>query len=57
MCYWLLPQSGFPITRTTVQPLSEIELQTIDIKEQLKAYDAILGDKIAVLDDNPNVRM
>jgi hypothetical protein len=57
MCYWLLPQSGIPITRTTVQPLSTIELQTDDIKEQLRTFDATLGDKIAILVENPNMRM
>lgn len=57
MCYWLLPQSGIPITRTKVQPLSDIELQTDDIKEQLKAFDAILGDQIAAFVENPNMMM
>jgi hypothetical protein len=42
MCYWLLPQSGIPITRTTVQPLTDIELQTDAIKEQLKSFDTLL---------------
>ncbi len=65
MCYWLLPQSGIPLRRTKVQLLSEIELQiddeielqTDDITEQLRAFDAILGDKIASLVENPNMRM
>jgi hypothetical protein len=57
MCYWLLPQSGIPITRTTIQPVSEEELQTDAIKEQIKAFDTLLGDKITSLTDNPNVKM
>jgi hypothetical protein len=57
MCYWLFPQSGIPLTRTTVQPLSETELQTDDIKKQLKAFEAILGNKIASLVENPNMKM
>ncbi len=57
MCYWSLPQSGISFTRTAVQPLREIELQTDDFKEQLKAFDAILGYKIASLVENPKMRM
>jgi hypothetical protein len=34
-----------------------VELHTDDIKEQLKTFDAILGDKVAILVDNFNGRM
>ncbi len=37
--------------------MTEIELQNDAIKEQLKNFDTLLGDKISSLVDNPNVRM
>jgi len=47
MCYWLLPKSGIPIARTTVQALSEEELMRLDIQEQIKDYDEVIKDKLS----------
>ena len=37
MCYWILPQSGKPIARTTIKGLSADELATDAVKKQLKS--------------------
>jgi len=39
MCYWILPQSGIPIARTTVQNITMEELATNEVKEQLQKFD------------------
>jgi hypothetical protein len=46
MCYWLLPKSGVPIARTTVRPITEAELQTTDIKQELGSFDLSIKRKI-----------
>ncbi|MGH3055829.1 MAG: hypothetical protein ACRDL7_12725, partial [Gaiellaceae bacterium] len=46
MCYWILPPSGIPIARTTVQDISEQELLTDDVTNQIKAYDKQVEEKI-----------
>jgi hypothetical protein len=40
LCYWILPKSGRPIARTTVRPISEAELQTDHIQQELNSFDA-----------------
>ena len=43
MCYYILPESGIGISRTTVQPFSDEDMRDPDVKKRLKAFD----DKIA----------
>ena len=38
MCYWLLPESGTPIARSSVQPIIEEEMQDAVVIAALKAY-------------------
>jgi len=49
MCFWVLPQNGIPIARTTVQAINETKLRHINIQEEIKAYDAkiheLIGDQ------------
>jgi hypothetical protein len=39
MCYWVLPSSGIPIARTTIQQITQAELDTDEIKKQLYEYN------------------
>jgi hypothetical protein len=50
MCYWLLPKSGAPIARTTIQAIKEEELRTTEVREQLADYDEVIKRKLAVTD-------
>jgi hypothetical protein len=42
MCYWVLPKSGVPIARSTVQELPKELYTTEDFKEELKTLDTAL---------------
>jgi len=44
MCYWVLPKSGIPIARSTVQEIPREYLETPDFKEELKTLDEVLID-------------
>jgi hypothetical protein len=46
LCYWILPKSGRPIARTTVRPISDTELQTNEVKQELNAFDASINRKL-----------
>jgi len=46
MCYWVLPPSGVPIARTTVQAISKDELSTDVVKNQLQTYDGETAIKL-----------
>ncbi len=35
MCYWVLPDTGVPIVRSTIQAISKQELQTNEVKSLL----------------------
>jgi hypothetical protein len=39
LCYWILPESGRPLARTTIQAVSQDELATQVIKDQICALD------------------
>lgn len=54
MCYWLLPESGIPIARTTIQAVAPDESNTINFQQTLKDFDAKVGDKLKVLSTNVN---
>ena len=46
MCYWSLPASRGPITRTTIQALTEGEAATVEVEQTVKAYDQYIQAKI-----------
>jgi len=46
LCYWILPKSGRPIARTTVRPISEAELQTEQVRQELNSFDASIQRKL-----------
>ncbi len=46
MCFWILPSSGVPIARTTLQAIDEAELPSPVVQDLLKAYDREIEIKI-----------
>jgi len=45
MCYWVLPISGIPIARTTIQALNESELESEIFKVELKRFEERIREK------------
>jgi hypothetical protein len=45
MSYWILPQSGIPISCTTVQRLANHEQQTEEWKQRTARFTKVLGTK------------
>jgi hypothetical protein len=56
MCYWILPPSGIPIVRSTVQPISKDELVTRDVMEQLHEYNIAIAANLGDVDDTADPR-
>jgi len=52
MCFWVLPPSGVPIARSTVQAISEVELRSAEVQEQIRIYDETIRGKLAVQSDS-----
>ena len=48
MCFWILPISGEPIARTTVQVISQEELATDEVKQLIAVYDKTIQEKFDV---------
>jgi hypothetical protein len=46
LCFWILPKSGVPIARTTIQAISIADLQTDSIKAMLQEYDQAIEQKL-----------
>lgn len=46
MCYWILPESGIPIARTTVHSISESELADPNNKRKLEEFDARIRNRL-----------
>ena len=46
MCYWVLPQSGVPIARTTIKAISGDELATDAVCKQLETFDEGISSRI-----------
>ncbi|MGH7954979.1 MAG: hypothetical protein ACREOZ_03375 [Gloeomargaritales cyanobacterium] len=46
MCYWILTKSGVPIARTTVQVISQDELITNVVIDDIKSFDTAIQQKI-----------
>jgi hypothetical protein len=42
MCFWILSKSGVPIARTTVRPITDDELQTDTVKQELLVPNSLL---------------
>jgi hypothetical protein len=51
MCFWMLPVSGIPIARTTIQSLTPAVLQKENIKQLLLAYDSEINTKLNLQTD------
>lgn len=52
MYFWLLPESGIPIARSTVQAVSEEELRSEEIQCEIMAYDANIMQKLNGVGDD-----
>jgi hypothetical protein len=46
MSYWILPVSGVPISRCTVQPMTDDEKSTDSYKAETAAFDEQISKKI-----------
>jgi hypothetical protein len=57
MCYWILPQSGVPIARSTVQTITANELKTEVVQQELASLDDAIKVKLGAHhnDDNPKI--
>ena len=51
MCYWLLPESGIPIARTSIQPIASDEINTDTFREILSKFNQQIGDKLKMTND------
>jgi hypothetical protein len=47
MCYWILPKSANPISRSTVQPVTDEQMKMPETLEELQAYDLRVGERLA----------
>ena len=45
MKYWVLTESGIPVSRTTVQQITEVERELEVNKDKFKAFDMKVSDK------------
>jgi len=52
MCFWLLPISGVPIARSTVQGITEVELRNPEIIDALQKMDESIHNKLGAHDDD-----
>ena len=48
MSYWILSESGIPVSCTTVQMITNLEKQTEEYKARMKDFDVKLEQKWAV---------
>jgi hypothetical protein len=46
MCYWVLDDKGHILSRTTVQHVTELEQQTIDIQRKITQFDQIIKERL-----------
>jgi hypothetical protein len=46
MCFWILPSSGVPIARSTVQPISDIEMRSVTTQQAINELDHLIEQKI-----------
>jgi hypothetical protein len=45
MYYWVLPQSGIPISCTTVQRVTNLEQQTDEYKQRMNQFEEVIEAK------------
>jgi len=45
MCYWVLPITGIPIARTTIQEVTKEELNSSEVKRLMEVYDKEIEEK------------
>ena len=50
LCYWILPKSGMPISRTTVRPVMAAERTDPEFIKRAKAFDDAIKDKLGTSD-------
>jgi hypothetical protein len=56
MCYWIIPESGVPVTDTTVQHVTRDDLHDPSISTQVEAFNAALTQRLDDSNfDNPDV--
>ena len=48
MSYWILLESGIPVSCTTVQRIANLEKQTDEYKARMKDFDVKLEQKLVV---------
>ena len=52
LSYWILPALGIPISCSTVQYLTNLEKQTGEVKEKMKAFTEKVNDKLDAASTN-----
>ena len=50
MSYWILPESGIPISCITVQRITNAELATEEMKAKIATYDEKIDEKMKAKD-------
>ena len=45
MSYWILPASGIPVSRTTVQRITNLEAQTDQCKKRFEVYNRRIAER------------
>mmetsp|Transcript_24287 Transcript_24287/g.34810 ORF Transcript_24287/g.34810 Transcript_24287/m.34810 type:complete len:1184 (-) Transcript_24287:1334-4885(-) len=53
LCYWIIPESGRPLARTTIQAVSQDELSTQVVKDQLVALDLQILEHFGMQNEAP----
>ncbi len=55
MCYWILPESGVLIVRSSVQPISEEQYRMEETKAEMTSLDNQILSKLgkSLTDDSP----
>jgi hypothetical protein len=53
LCYYVLPSSGRPIVRSTVQPLTHEEKESQEILQQIKELDQSITSSVSTLPQQP----
>jgi hypothetical protein len=51
LCFYILPQSGRPIVRSTVESLTQDERSSLPIKQAILALDHAIKDRLTVESD------
>ena len=54
MCYWVLPQSGVPIARSTIQVVTADELKTETVITELATYDSAIKARLGTTHGDSN---